>query len=244
MNEDDGGLLELLADTISATNDILVGFKGRPIPDGDLGHLWRWAFIYLVLAADLGSSALELANGQNNRALLILRRCMFEHMVRFRFYRSRPEIARGRLFDFTKDIEKFQKRLGDEAFHVISDPTADHSTHKPDGMNFEQILRAVFPKNCDRLYAQFYSFPSALMHGTAMASVDIIEDTGDGQFRIHAVSRRGDTARDILFNYVSFYRALLEDASDVLNLDSAAIRALRERQGETLAALGIEVDHG
>lgn len=76
-------------------------------PPRDDGYLWRWSFIYLVLAYDLADSALALSDGRHNRALLILRRVMFEHMTRLKFYRQRPDIVRAHLDDFTPRARLF-----------------------------------------------------------------------------------------------------------------------------------------
>lgn len=91
----DGGLRNLLSDAIDEAEAVVTSLRGVAPPAGDEGHVWRWALMYLVLAYDLGGSALALSDGAHNRALLILRRSPFEHMTRLRYYRMHPEIVRA-----------------------------------------------------------------------------------------------------------------------------------------------------
>jgi hypothetical protein len=118
----DGGLRNLLSDAIDEAEAVVTSLRGVAPPAGDEGHVWRWALMYLVLAYDLGGSALTLSDGSHNRALLILRRALFEYVTRLRYYRMHPEIARAHLEDFERLAKLFQRRIDDDAFQLILDP--------------------------------------------------------------------------------------------------------------------------
>ena len=239
--EDDAGLRPLLADAVEVAETMIAGLRCAAPPAGDDGYLWRWSFFFLVLAYDLADSALVLSDGRHNRALLILRRVMFEHMTRLKFYRKRPEIARAHLDDFTPRARLFQRRLGDDGYQIIPDPAFDEALHDPQKKfrNFEIVLNKVFPEKADELYAQFYQYPSALIHGDAFASSDIIEMQADGKWKVHGSSRRTKT-NETLYNYVAFFISLLEDAFAQLNVGSEAVAKLRERQDAVRRGLGMD----
>ena len=50
----DGGLRDLLSDAIDEAKAVILDFRGVKAPEGDDGHVWRWAFMYVVLAHDFG----------------------------------------------------------------------------------------------------------------------------------------------------------------------------------------------
>jgi len=241
-SEDDAGLRVLLKDAIAEAEAMIEGLRGVAPPPGDDGYLWRWAFFYLVLSYDLADSTLTLSDGRHNRALLILRRVMFEHMIRLKFYRRRPDIARAHLDDFTPRAKLFQRRLKDDGLHIILDPAFDEALHDPQKKyrNFEIVLSEVLPEKADELYAQFYQYPSALIHGDAFASADIIEMQADDTVKVHGASRRSNT-NETLYNYVAFFISLLEDASAQLGVGVDAIAALRERQDAARRGLGMDI---
>jgi hypothetical protein len=167
---------------------------------------------------------------------------MFEHMTRLKFYRKRPEAARAHLDDFTPRARLFQRRLGDDGYHIIPDPAFDEALHDPQKKvrNFEIVLNKVFPEKADELYAQFHQYPSALVHGDAFASSDIIEMQADGNWKVHGSSRRSNT-NETLYNYVAFFISILEDASAQLNVGYEEIMKLRERQDAVRCGLGIDI---
>jgi hypothetical protein len=202
--------------------------------------VWRWSFIYLVLTADLGDSVLALSDGRHNRAMLILRRAMFEHMIRLKFYRKNPSIARAHLEDFERLAKRFQRRLDDDGFQLVLDAAFNAAAHDPQHYSFEQILRDLNPELVSDAYARFYTYPSALLHGDALASMDVLERRGDGSWRVHGISRRHDTDRDILYNYVVFFIALLQDAMEHFGVNLERLVALRARLGDVRKSLGID----
>jgi len=233
---------DLLADTIEIATEILYSLRGVQIPDGDDGYLWRWAFFYLILATDLGNSALALANG-HDRTLLILRRIMFEHMVRLRFYRAHPVIARAHLDDFTPRAQLFWQRLGEDASKLILDPAFDEQNHDPAKRyrHFDQVLAAVFPKRSDDLYATYYTYPSALIHGDALASMDILELKPGGAWTVHVTSRR-DNTDETLYNYVALFINLFIEATSQFGVGTDRATRLRERLDTVRVALGMQLD--
>jgi hypothetical protein len=237
----DGGLRELLSDTIDATNQVLQSLAGVAIGNDDAGYLWKWAFFYLVLAADLADSALALADGAHNRALLILRRVMFEHMVRFRYYRQHPDVARAHLDDYEPRTKLFQSQIDDPGLKLILDPAFDPKKHDRKRRGFDGILKAVFPKKSNDWYRRFYAYPSSLMHGDALISMDILEVRPDGTFTVHGASRRQNT-EEILCNYVAMFVGLLVDATQQLGAGTDKATRLRARLDAVREGLGIAPD--
>lgn len=238
----DSRLRELLADVADEAKEIIYDLRGVTAPAGDDGYVWRWAFFYVVLAYDLADSVLVLSDGSHNRALLILRRVMFEYMIRLKFFRKRPDVARAHLDDFTPRARLFERRLAETGFQIIPDPSFQEALHDPQKRyrSFEAVLDEVFPENADDLYAQFYQFPSALIHGDALASIDILEMRDDSSFTVHGMSRRYKT-NEILYNYVAFFITLLEEACAVLNVHTDRVERLRQRREEVRQTLGLDI---
>ena len=236
----DGGLRALLSACCTEASSLVEATAGVPTPDGDDGYLWRWALLYLVLAADFGESVLELANGSHNRALLVLRRIPFEYMVRLKYYCKYPEVARADLDDFHRQASKFKERLPPGAFDFIADPSFDPTTHKKPDKNFELILKDVLPDRASELYAQFYSFPSALVHGLALAFIDITSLDSETTVTLHQKSSRTDVNRDVLYNFCAFFVALLADAAHLLGMGKQRTVSLHSRLLEAARTLGIE----
>jgi hypothetical protein len=195
-----------------------------------------------VLASDFADSALALSDGHHNRALLVLRRMMFEYMTRLRFFRQRPDIARAHLDEFTPRVRLFQQRLTDNNFRIILDPAFEEALHDPQKhyRNFMTVLSEVFPNNAEDLYAQFYQYPSALMHGEALASADILELSDDGTWTVHHRSRRTNT-NETLLNYLAFFVSLLEDGTAILNIRHEHVAKLRDRQQTVRQDLNMEL---
>jgi hypothetical protein len=237
----DGGLRDLLADAIEETNAVLASQRDVAIPEGDAGVLWRWAFLYLVLASDLAGTVYAIAEPGHDRAILILRRIMFEYMVRLRYYRQRIDIARNHLYDFERRAVLFQKRLAPQPIALILDPTFDQSSHKLINTNFDDILEALFSGRGSDLYANFYSYPSALIHGDAMAFCDVLEFTTEGTWTIHMKSRK-DKTDETIYNYTAFFINLLFDATTIIGVGNDVVRRLHSRLDGIRAALGIEID--
>lgn len=132
--------------------------------------------------------------------------------------------------------------MADDSYQIIPDPAFDEALHDPQKKvrNFEIVLNKVFAEKADELYAQFYQYPSALVHGDAFASSDIIEMQADGKWKVHGLSRRSNTD-ETLYNYVAFFISLLDDASVQLNVGSEAIVTLRERQDAVRRGLGMDI---
>lgn len=94
--------------------------------------------------------------------------------------------------------------------------------------------------HADDFYARFYTYPSALMHGDALVFMDVLEMHSDGSRELHGSSRRKNTDKDILFNYVAFFIGLLQDALEQFGMDMAGVSALRQRLDRAGQALGME----
>jgi hypothetical protein len=236
----DGGLRDLLSDAIDEAEAVITSLRGVAPPAGDEGHVWRWALMYLVLGYDLGGSALALSDGSHNRALLILRRAIFEHMTRLRYYRMHPEIACAHLEDFERLAKLFQRRIDDDAFQLILDSAFNAAAHDRQKRNFEEIVKDVHSGHADDFYARFYTYPSALVHGDALAFMDVLEMHTDGTWELHGSSRRKNTDKDVLFNYVAFFIGVLQDALEQFGMDLAGVFALRQRLDSAGQALAME----
>lgn len=234
-------LRDLLSDVIEETNAVLSSLSGVRICNDDAGYLWRWAYLYLVLAADLGDSALVLADGSHNRALLILRRAMFEHMARFRYYRQHPDVARAHLDNFEPRAKLFQKEIDDPGLTLVLDPAFDESKHNQKRLGFDVIVKALFPGKSDDWYRRFYTYPSSLIHGDALVAMDMLEQNPDATFTVHATSRRQNT-NEILYNYTAFFINLLLNATQQFGIGDDKATLLRRRLDAIRQALGIVAD--
>jgi hypothetical protein len=103
-------LKELLADCIDECHAIIRAGARQLQSNADA--ILRWAVMYLVIDADLGETALQLCDGTtNNRALIILRRAIFEHAIRFRYFIRNPQVAEDRLHDFNALVKGFDEGL-------------------------------------------------------------------------------------------------------------------------------------
>ena len=155
----------------------------------------------------------------------MLRRVAFEYFTRFRFLAMKPEHATTAMGQFEEESEKFADRVpGQVTF--IQDPGFDRARFedapKP-YRNFKTICDEVHGERGPECYAHFYAYPSFLLHGNAMMSMDVVKSDGDQQ-KVHLTSPRPFT-NQIAENLVTF---LLEFARDLVRTFDMENRALRE----------------
>jgi hypothetical protein len=188
-------------------------------------NLLRWAVLYVVVLRDVSrSAALLLNDGRHSRAALMLRRVVFEYHTRFRFLRMHPEHASTAMDEFQERSERFAKRIGSEDVTFVYDANFDRErfeeADKP-YRNFEAICNAVYGQKAQEYYARFYSYPSSLLHGDVMMSMDVLKLEGD-RWEIHLDSGRPFT-NEIAGNLIVF---LLDFAGDVVRTFEMENRAL------------------
>ena len=194
-------------------------------PESDRVSLLRWALMYAVVLRELSSSAtLLLKDGSNSRAALMLRRVAFEYFTRFRFYMTHPEHATTAIGEFEAESERFAKRVpGQVTF--IQDPDFDYErfedAEKP-YRQFKTVCDEVFGKEAAEFYAHHYAYPSFLLHGNVMVSMDVLKSDTEQQ-SVHLGSPRAFTNR-IASNLIAF---LLEFEGDVVS--TFDMRCLRLR---------------
>jgi hypothetical protein len=169
----------------------------------------------------------------------LLRRALFEHLTRLKYYRKHPNVARAHLEDFDRLAKLFHKRLDDDAFELLLDSTFNAPAHDRQARSFEEMVRDVFPSVADDFCARFYSYPSAILHGDSLVSSDVLELVRGATSRLHLTSRRQNTAKDVLYNYFAFFIGLLHETAIVLGSDPADIVTLQERLRDIRISVGI-----
>lgn len=225
----DDGLEHILEQTTGAFTSILnelLALVERDNVESHRVNLLRWAIMYAVVLRDLSRSAtLLLRDGSHTRAALMLRRVAFEYFTRFRFFQMYPENATTAMGEFETQSARFASRVpGQVTF--IQDPKFDYE-HFEDApkpyQNFKAICDAVHGEHAPECYAHFYSYPSFLLHGGVMLSMDVLKFDGDQQ-GIHLDSPRPFT-NQIVGNLIVF---LLEFAGDVVGTFDMATQSVRE----------------
>jgi len=226
-----GAIRQELAERVPASKEALL--------------LWRWAMFYVVVMEDVGNSADRLlVDGKRSRAALMLQRAAFEYYTRFHYYWSHPEHAKTAMDDYNPKMELFADRIGPDDITLIGDPNFDRAAHdaaKKPHKHFDQVCRDVYGADkWAEQYARFYSYPSALLHGDATMSMDVLELT-DGRWFLHLDSRRPFT-NEMGGNLIV---SLLDLAGDVCHaFDLALLPRLKAIGADFNAArrrLGIEI---
>lgn len=222
----DAGLRQSLERTTLALDDVLEELllllsNDQVVPEGL--NLLRWAIMYIVVLRDLSKSALLLLNdGGHSRAVIMLRRVAFEYHIRFRFFLMHPDHASTAMGEFEDISAKFAQRVPGQ-ITFIQDPNFDRErfddASKP-YRHFETICKEVHGENAQRFYAHFYAYPSFLLHGNVMMSMDVLK--GDEPQAVHLDSARPFT-NEIAGNLIVF---LLDLAGDVVRTFEMKTRQL------------------
>jgi hypothetical protein len=211
----DEGLLRSMERTAQAYGTLVQEVVFFSAEDEDAQCLRTWAIVYSVVMEDLAVSAQALlAEGKYSRAAIMLRRVAFEYRTRFHYYRLRPNQAKLAMDEYNPEAEKFASRLGPGDIAVLPDPQFDRGAfddaRKP-YKNFYDVVQVVYKELGPYLYANFYQYPSFLLHGAATASMDVMEGDDSTSWRIHRKSRRAFTD-EIAANLLVL---LLDSAVDV-----------------------------
>jgi hypothetical protein len=225
----DDGLRKSLERTTRAfspiINELLVLI--RETLESDSLNVLRWALLYAVVLRDLSRSATLLLNdGGHSRAALMLRRVAFEYHTRFRFFLLHPELASTAMNTFQKESQKFAKRVGPDVVTFIYDPNLDDEELRAAAKwkrDFKEICDEVHREKAQEQYAHFYSYPSYLLHGNVMMSMDVLKTDSEPK-GVHLDSARPFT-NQIAGNLIVF---LLDFASDVVRSFEMESRTLVE----------------
>jgi hypothetical protein len=223
----DEGLLRSLERTSQAFSSLvaeLLVFIKEAKDEPDAVNVLRWALMYAVVLRDLSrSSLLLLSDGGHSRAALILRRAAFEYRTRFRYFLMHPELASTAMHTFEKESKKFAERVGPNQVTFVYDPNIDEEqlkTAQKWKLDFKTICDEVCGEKADELYGHFYSYPSFLLHGSVLVSMDVLKSDGDPQ-GVYLTSARPFT-NQIAGNLLVF---LLEFAGDVVQTFDLQSRA-------------------
>lgn len=241
----DGGLKETLERVppafILLLNELLVCI-GEDQQESDGLNLMRWAVLYATVLRDLSRSAIVLLNdGSHSRAAIMLRRVSFEYFTRFQFMHMHPEHATTAMGDFRKKSEVFEKRVGSDQVTFTQDPNFDLDRYQANSKafpNFEGICNEVHGERGQAYYALFFSYPSALLHGDAMMSMDVLK-TDTGKQRVYLDSARPYT-NEIAGNFIAFTLGLALDAALAFSLESRKLlEEIMEEFNERRIALSL-----
>jgi hypothetical protein len=216
-----------------------------PEQDESRLNLWRWGMLYAVILRDISRSADRLlVDGKHSRAVTVLRRIAFEYYTRFHYLAKHQEYAKTAMDDYNAKMKQFQKRVGRQNITLVPDPHFDEAAHKTAEKpynKFYAVCSDVYGDSCDERYARFYSYPSALLHGDATMSIDVLELV-DNRWQVHLDSHRAFT-NEIAGNLIVFF---LDFASDVCTLfDLKGLSDVRNAGVEfnrVRKRLGIEIE--
>lgn len=244
----DADLYNLLEDTNEALYDTCQDVCRYRPKAGAEETLWRWCVMLAALMHDISTSASSLAFHDYRRALLIMRRLVFEYLIRFEFYRRHPDAAEQHMLDYFPRADLFFRRLddpgADRRFVEMVRQTSQAQTKRPRERwdRFDQMLAAVIPSKAEEWYARYYMFPSALIHGEALCSVDLLEQLPDKSIRLHVESRQTQL-NEIVFNLVWFVLRFEKTTVKIFSLKSGdRVDALDVRLNDLAPKLGIERD--
>jgi hypothetical protein len=246
----DARLYNLLEDTNEVLSDVcqeVSVFKPQP---GCEEMLWRWCLMLGVLMHDISTSAASLAFHDYRRALLIMRRLVFEYCIRYEFYRRHPDVAEQHILDYFPRADLFFRRLNDPATNTQFRAMIEQATQSQVKRSrnrwdqFEHMLADVMPQKADEWYAAYYMFPSALIHGEALSSLDLLEQLDDGSIKLHTESRRTQL-NEIVFNLIWFVLRFEKSTVQAFHLRSAPrVDELDGRLNALAPPLGIVQDLG
>jgi hypothetical protein len=207
-------------------------FEANP---GDDDARWRWTLIIGALLHDVSTTASSLAFHDYRRALLIMRRLVFEYCIRHRFYLQHPDVASRSLNDYFREADRFFTRLNDpqsdKAFIDGVRQEAIKRGKRPEDKwdNFYNVVADQNSRKADEWYAAFYTFPSALIHASPLCSLDLFERREDGSIRLHMESRHANV-NQILYNVIWFVIGFLRACDQTYSLgryDNVATFELR-----------------
>lgn len=170
----------------SILNELLAILEKDDSDDEDGLNLLRWALMYVVALRDVSRSAtLLLEDGSHNRTVVMLRRVAFEYRTRFRYYWTRPGHATTAMELFRRESLLFEKRIGSDMVMFVQDPNFDEERHavasKGYPRDFAAMCDLVYGTEAQHYYASFYSYPSSLLHGHALMSMDVFQTATEPQ---------------------------------------------------------------
>lgn len=236
LDSDMYGLLEDCNESLHEQCAAIGQFKPNP---GDDTTLWRWTLMIGALLYDVSTSASSLAFHDYRRALIIMRRLVFEYCIRHRFYLQHPDVADRHIQDYFWKADSFFTRLGDpngdqrfiEAVRQEAQKRGKRDTDKWD--NFFNIVADQNSLKADEWYARFYVFPSALIHANPLCSLDLLEKVDENTIRLHMESRRADV-NEIVYNLIWFVLGFVRTCDRTFSLGQ---NSLLQTYDDRLAAV-------
>lgn len=242
----DKGLSRSLRQTLQALTSVRRELAASCLESEADRNLWRWAIIYTIVLNDVASSARRLLiDGKHSRAAIILRRIAFEYRTRFHYYWTHADECKTAMDEFTRKAELFASRLGPEDIKLILDADYDDAAFRAAPKRykkFETVCDDVRGKSGPDFYARFYSYPSALLHGDATASMDVLEIIEGDKWRVHLDSRRPFT-NEIAGNLTVFLLDFTIDVSTAFQLSTLAdLKAVGAEFNSVRGRLGIEIE--
>ena len=247
----DAGLRKVFKRAIGLLNVLLDDVLAISGPaHGERKYLGNWAIFYGVVVRDICESIAKLlADGRHTRAVLMLRRSVFEYTTRYAYYRKHPNRSKRALDDWYRLLTVFISEVPAAASSLggaPADPEFDELAHEPFKDAFKEIMEDIYGKEASsEMYATLYRIPSSLLHGSALITWDILSPSGASSPvgaqipNIHLDSRRPFT-NQFGANLIIVMLEFLQHVNDALGFSRksaidelrCALDAARKRIGE------------
>jgi Family of unknown function (DUF5677) len=177
-----GTALEELERAIRAVVD---GFGGT-FKDAEHRAMWKWGISLATLTQDVASSAHILVTHSSIRAAMILNRSLSEYGVRLEFYMQDPAAAVADISQMetemrkvlqSRPIDDLEGRMPTEMFEALQ-RLVQEPNEKTTRRQIKSLFEQVFAEKSTVLYQGHYAIASAFVHGSALATADVIRRAG------------------------------------------------------------------